>query len=350
MNLEKREYEQQKNESLKYWKDEDISLDPLNGKFIAIIGYGRQGRAQACNLKDSGLNVLVGLRKNSKSWDLAVSDGHKVTSIAEACKIANIVHVLLPDIKQAHVYSQDIFPYLSENKVISFSHGASIQWRWIEPPFNVDVILVAPKGPGQKVRESFSNGFGIPSLVAVYQNYSGYALDIALAISKGIGSSKAAVFLTDFKEETETDCFGEQVDLCGGVQGLITCSFETLVDAGYRPEIAYFECLYELKMIVDLVFEKGIAGMYEQVSETARYGGLSKSPLIIDTSTKKRMRQVLSDIQVGNFAKELTEVYKTKNEKYLHTLLKETRNHSIEKIGRQLRKIINTSSSSSNQN
>ncbi len=349
MDSEKGENKIKEIKGLEYWKDRDISLDPLVGKSIAIIGYGRQGRAQACNLKDSGLDVIIGLRTDSKSKDLAIADGHKVTSIAEACSKAEIVHVLIPDIEQGNIYSQDIAPYLSKNKVICFSHGASIHWRWIQPPSNVDVIMVAPKGPGQKVRELFTDGFGIPSLVAVYQDYSGNALNTALAISKGIGSSRAAVFLTDFKEETETDCFGEQVDLCGGVQGLVTSSFETLVNAGYRPEIAYFECLHELKMIVDLVSENGIAGMYEQVSETARYGGLTRSPLIIDSSTKTRMQEILNDIQSEKFAKELVEVNTTKEDDYFDKLVKETRNHPIEKIGNELRNILYGSPFSSKQ-
>ena len=340
MESEKRENKIKEKKGLEYWKDMDISLDPLYGKSIAIIGYGRQGRAQACNLKDSGLNVIIGLRKDSKSKDLAITDGHQVTSISEACNIVEIIHILIPDIEQGNIYNQDIVPYLSKNKVICFSHGASIHWRWITPPSNVDVIMVAPKGPGQKVRELFKDGFGIPSLIAVYHDYTRSALNIALAISKGIGSSRAGVFLTDFKEETETDCFGEQVDLCGGVQGLVTSSFETLVNAGYRPETAYFECLHELKLIVDLVYENGIAGMYEKVSETARYGGLTRSSLIIDNDTKTRMQKVLGDIQSEKFTKELVEMYATKEDTYLDKLVQETRNHPIEKIGNELRDIL----------
>lgn len=225
-------------------------------------------------------------------------------------------------------------------KVLCFSHGAAIHWKWIMPPSNVDVIMVSPKGPGQKVRDLFKEGFGVPSLISVYQDYTKKALDIALAISKGIGSSRPGVFMTDFKEETETDCFGEQVNLCGGIQGLILSSFETLVEAGYRPETAYFECLHELKLIVDLVYEKGLTGMYNKVSETARYGGLTRGPVIIGKDTKTKMQNVLKDIQSEKFAKEWSEIYAKEKKQSFDKLVKEIENHQIEKIGKELRDLM----------
>ncbi len=324
----------------RYWKDNDISLEPLKNKTIAVIGYGIQGRAQACNLKDSKINVIIGLHKESKSKEKALEDGHKVMDVPQACKSADVLHILVPDMQQGAIYKSGIEPLISENKVLCFSHGASIHWKWIVPPSNVDVIMVAPKGPGQKVRDLYKEGFGVPALVSVYQDYTKKALDIALAISKGIGSSKAGVFLTDFKEETESDCFGEQVDLCGGIQGLVTGSFETLVEAGYKPEIAYFECLHELKLIVDLIYEKGFAGMYNKVSETARYGGLTRASLIIDKDTKTKMKKVLKDIQSEKFAKEWTEIYSKEKGQSFDKLVKELENHPIEKIGKEVREII----------
>ncbi len=232
----------------KYFKDKDVTLDPIKNKLIAIIGYGIQGRAQACNLKDSGINVVVGLYQESKSKDIAINDGQKVMDVTQASKEADIIYLLVPDMKQGIVYKNNIKPYLSENKIICFSHGAAIHWKWIEPPSNIDVIMVAPKGPGHRVRELFKEGFGIPALVAVYQDRSDNAWNIALAIAKGIGSTRPGVIKTDFKEEVETDWFGEQVNLCGGVHSMITTAFETLVEAGYQPETAYFECLHELKI------------------------------------------------------------------------------------------------------
>jgi ketol-acid reductoisomerase len=325
---------------IRYWKDEDISLYPLSGKTIAVIGYGIQGRAQSCNLKDSKINVIIGLHEESKSKEKAIEDGHKVMDVSQACKIADIIHMLVPDMEQGAIYKKDVEPFISEDKVLCFSHGASIHWKWIMPPSNVDVIMVSPKGPGQKVRDLYKEGFGIPALISVYQDYTKKALDIALAISKGIGSSRAGVFFTDFKEETETDCFGEQVDLCGGIQGLVTSSFETLVEAGYKPEIAYFECLYELKLIVDLIYEEGLAGMYNKVSETARYGGLTRGPVIINNETKSRMQRILKDIQSEQFAKEWIGVYAKEKKQSFEKLVKEIENHQIEKTGKEVREII----------
>jgi ketol-acid reductoisomerase len=328
------------NKKTKYWKDKDISLDPLRNKTVAIIGYGIQGRAQSCNLKDSKINVIIGLHKESKSKEKAFEDGHKVMDVPQACKIADVIHILAPDMQHSAIYKKDIAPFISEGKVLSFSHGSSIHWKWIIPPSEVDVIMIAPKGPGQKVRELYKKGFGVPALVSVYQDYSNKSLEIALAISKAIGSSRAGVFLTDFKEETETDCFGEQVNLCGGIQRLVTSSFETLVEAGYTSEIAYFECLHELKLTVDLICEKGLVGMYNKVSETARYGGLTRGPVVINDDTKTRMKEVLKDIQSEDFAKEWAEIYAKEKRNSFNKLLKELDNHPIEKIGKEVRQII----------
>ncbi|HET9612707.1 MAG TPA: ketol-acid reductoisomerase, partial [Nitrososphaeraceae archaeon] len=261
------------------WHDNDINFDEVKKDRIAVIGYGIQGRAQANNMKDSGLDVFVGLRRDGKSWDLAAKEGHKVMTTAEATKEANIVHVLVPDMEQSTLYKAEIGPNLSEGSALCFSHGAAVHWKWIVPPSNIDVIMVAPKGPGQMVRELFLQGFGTPSLVAVERDYSTRAWGRVLGLAKAIGSSRPGLIRTTFKEEVETDWFGEQVDLCGGTHSLIINAFETLVEAGYQPEVAYFECLHELKLIVDLIHKYGITGMYNRVSETARYGGLTRGPV-----------------------------------------------------------------------
>lgn len=324
----------------KRWSDSEVQLGPIENKTIAVIGYGIQGRAQACNLKDSGINVIVGLHSESKSKDIAINDGQRVMSVPEASREADIIHILVPDMEQSRVYKNDIEPFLSENKVLCFSHGAAIHWKWIIPPTNVDVIMVAPKGPGQRVRELFQEGFGTPSLVAVYQDHSGKAWDTVLAISKGIGSTRPGVLKTDFKEEVETDWFGEQVDLCGGVHSMIMNAFETLVDAGYQPEIAYFECLHELKLIVDLIYSNGLTGMYNRVSETARYGGLTRGPRVIDQNTKKRMQEVLEEIQSGKFATEWIEIYGKEKKQSFQKYMEKIENHQIEKVGKDLRKMM----------
>jgi len=262
----------------KIWKDDDVSLDSIKNQTIAVIGYGIQGNAQSNNMKDSGLNVIIGLKEGGNSWKKAQNDGHKVMSVSQACKEADIIHVLIPDMVQSKIYKEEIEPNLSEGNALSFSHAASIYWKWIEAPSNVDVIMVAPKGPGSKVRETYLDGFGTPSIVAVNQDYTKKAWDRTLGMAKAIGSTKAGVIQTTFKEEVETDWFGEQADLCGGSASMIINAFETLVEAGYQPEIAYFEVLHELKLIVDMIQRYGIAGMYRRVSETARYGGLVKGP------------------------------------------------------------------------
>jgi len=291
-------------------------------------------------MKDSRISVVVGLRPGGKSWSKAEGDGHKVLPVSEAVQQADIIHILTPDMEQENVYKNDIAPYLKEGKALSFSHGAAIHWRWIEPPSSVDVFMVAPKGPGQRVRELYLEGFGTPSLVAVYQDHSKKALDRVLALAKSIGSTRPGVLETTFKEEVETDWFGEQVDLCGGVHHMITKAFETLVEAGYQPEIAYFECLHELKLIVDLIQKYGITGMYNRVSETARYGGLTRGKRIVDENCKRNMKEVLNEIQSGQFANEWVSNYNKDKKSAFEGLLKEVENHEIEKVGRELRRMM----------
>lgn len=269
---------------------------------------------------------------------MAKKDGHVVKEMAEVSKSAEVIHILVPDMEQSTVYENHIAPGLSTGKALCFSHGASIHWKWIRPPKDVDVIMVAPKGPGQRVRELFQDGFGTPSLVAVYQNHSGKAKEIVLALSKAIGSTRPGVIETTFKEEVETDWFGEQVDLCGGTHALIVSAFETLTDAGYQPEVAYYECLHELKLIVDLIHKYGITGMYNRVSETARYGGLTRGRRIINNDVKVNMKKVLQEIQSGDFANEWLDVYKKSGKSSFESLMKELTKHEIEKIGAEMRK------------
>ncbi|GBC75220.1 Ketol-acid reductoisomerase (NAD(+)) [archaeon HR06] len=324
----------------KIWYDSDVSLEPIKKEVIAVIGYGIQGRAQALNIKDSGLRVIVGLRRDGKSWDLALKDGQEVMEISEAAKKADIIHILTPDMVQAKVYKEFIEPNLREGKALGFSHGASIHWKWIVPPKNVDVIMVAPKGPGQRVRELFLEGLGTPALVAVYQDYTGKAWERVLGLAKAIGCTRAGVIETTFKEEVETDWFGEQVDLVGGVDRMIRNAFEVLVEAGYQPEVAYFECLHELKLIVDLIQRYGIPGMYRRVSETARYGGLTRGKRVIGEEAKERMREILKEIQSGKFAKEWLKVYEEEGQESFNKYLKELDEHKIEEVGRKLRRMI----------
>ncbi len=320
----------------KVYTDKDADLSVLKNKTLAVLGFGSQGHAHALNLKDSGLNVIIGLYEGSKSIPVAEEKGFKVFTTAEAVKQADVIFVALPDTKQAKAYEKDIAPNLTKGKTLLFSHGFAIHFKTVVPPKNVDVILVAPKGPGHIVRRQYVEGKGVPALIAVYQNPSGKAKKTALAWAKGIGGTRAGVIETTFKEETETDLFGEQTVLCGGASALIQAGYETLIEAGYQPEMAYFECLHELKLIVDLMNEAGISGMRFSISETAKWGDVSVGPKIIDASVKKRMKAALKDIQSGKFAKGWIAEYKGGYKKY-NALLKKGENHSIEKVGSRLR-------------
>ena len=323
----------------KIYSDKDATLDALKGKTAAVIGFGSQGHAHALNLKDSGVKVIVGLYPGSKSREVAKEKGFEVFDTAEAVKRADVIFVAVPDTKIAGVYNADIAPNLVKGKTLLFSHGFAIHFKTIEPPKNVDVILVAPKGPGHIVRRQYTEGKGVPALIAVYQNPSKQAKKTALAWAKGIGGTRAGVIETTFKEETETDLFGEQTVLCGGASALVQAGFETLVEAGYSPEMAYFECLHELKLIVDLMNEAGIAGMRFSISETAKWGDVSVGPKIIDAGVKKRMKTALKDIQTGKFAKNWIKEYEGGYKTY-KKLLADGEKHPIEKTGARLRSLM----------
>lgn len=284
--------------------EKDVDMNILKDKTIAVIGYGSQGMAQSRNMADSGLNVVVGLRKDGSSWERARNDGMNVLSVEGAAEEADIIHMLIPDEIQAKVYQESIKGGLEDGNTISFSHGYNIHFGYIKPPENVNITMIAPKGPGAMVRQTYLEGFGIPGLVAVERDYTGNALDMALAMGKGCGLTRAGILETSFKEETETDLFGEQAVLCGGVTELIKSGFETLVEAGYQPELAYFETCHELKLIVDLIYNKGFAGMWDNVSNTAEFGGLVRRERIITPEAKEEMKKILEEIQQGKFAQE----------------------------------------------
>jgi ketol-acid reductoisomerase len=320
-----------------YDKDADVGL--LKDKKVAVIGYGSQGHAHALNLKDSGVDVVVGLYKGSKSWERAEKDGFEVKEVDEAVSEADITMILIPDTVQPMVYYRKIAGNLKEGDMLMFAHGFNIHYNQIVPPDHVDVTMVAPKSPGHLVRRMYREGKGVPALVAVHQNYTGKALEYALAYAKAIGCTRAGVIETTFKEETETDLFGEQVDLCGGVSELIKATFETLVEAGYQPEVAYFEALHELKLIVDLIYEGGIYGMWYGVSETAKYGGMTRGKRIINGSVREEMRKILKEIQTGEFAREWI-LENQANRPVYNKLLEMEKNHPIEKVGRELRKMM----------
>ncbi|HEY3898807.1 MAG TPA: ketol-acid reductoisomerase [Chthoniobacter sp.] len=322
----------------KIYTDKDADLSIFKGKTLAVLGFGSQGHAHALNLKESGAKVIIGLYPGSKSIPVAKEKGFEVYETGEAVKKADVIFVALPDTKQAAAFEKDILPNLSKGKTLLFSHGFSIHFKTIVPPKNVNVIMVAPKGPGHIVRRQYTEGKGVPALIAVYQGGK-EAKKIALAWAKGVGGTRAGVIETDFKEETETDLFGEQTVLCGGCTALVQAGFEVLVEAGYSPEMAYFECLHELKLIVDLMNEKGIAGMRFSISETAKWGDVTVGPKIIDASVKKRMKAALKDIQTGKFAKEWVKEYKGGYKKY-NALLKAGEKHGIEKTGEKLRSLM----------
>jgi ketol-acid reductoisomerase len=323
----------------KVYSDNDADLNVLRGKTLAVLGFGSQGHAHALNLKDSGANVIIGLYEGSKSAPVARSHGFEVVSTAEAVRRADVIFVAIPDTKQPGVYERDIAPNLTPGKTLLFSHGFSIHFKTIVPPKGVNVILVAPKGPGHIVRRQFTEGKGVPALIGVYQDPGKNSKKIALAWAKGIGATRAGVIQTSFKEETETDLFGEQTVLCGGASALILAGYETLVEAGYQPEMAYFECLHELKLIVDLMNEAGISGMRFSISETAKWGDVSVGPKIIDASVKKRMKAALKDIQSGKFAKGWIDEYNGGYKKY-NALLKAGEKHEIERVGQRLRSLM----------
>jgi len=322
---------------VKIYFDKDASLDPLKNKTIAVVGYGSQGHAQAQNMRDSGLNVIIGVRPEGSSWKRAKNDGFKVYSISEAAEKADVIFMLIPDMVQPVVYEKEIEPHLSEGKTLDFAHGFNIHFKQIVPPENVDVIMVAPKSPGLRLRETYKEGFGVPALIAVYQDWSGNAKKTALAVAKALGCTKAGVIETTFKDETESDLIGEQTVLVGGLIELIKNGFEVLVENGYPPELAYFEACNEAKLIMDLIYQKGIIGMLRAVSDTAKYGGLTVGPKIIDEHVKENMRKAVKYVQNGGFAEEWLEEHRS-GEKRLKRLMKEIEEHPLEKVGRFIRK------------
>ena len=319
---------------------QDCDLNKLSGKTVAIIGYGSQGHAHALNLKDSGVDVIVGLYEGSKSWAKAEKAGLKVMTSAEAAKNADIIMILINDEKQAKLYKESIEPYMTEGKTLAFAHGFNIHFGCIKPPKNVNVIMIAPKGPGHTVRSEYLAGKGVPCLVAVEQDATGDALDIGLAYALGIGGARAGVLETTFRTETETDLFGEQAVLCGGVCALMQAGFETLTEAGYDPRNAYFECIHEMKLIVDLIYQSGFAGMRYSISNTAEYGDYITGPKIITEDTKKAMKKVLHDIQDGSFAKEfLLDMSEAGGQVHFGAMRKLASEHPSEIVGEEIRKL-----------
>ncbi|MGD1900546.1 MAG: ketol-acid reductoisomerase [Phormidesmis sp.] len=320
----------------KMYYDSDANLDLLNGKTVAIIGYGSQGHAHALNLKDSGVNVVVGLYEGSRSKPKAEAEGLTVKSVADAARAGDFIMILLPDEIQRSVYKESIEPNLSEGNVLAFAHGFNINFAQIVPPKTVDVVMAAPKGPGHLVRRTYEQGQGVPALFAVFQDASGQARDIAMAYAKGIGGTRAGILETTFREETETDLFGEQAVLCGGLSELIKAGFETLIEAGYQPELAYFECLHEVKLIVDLEVEGGLAKMRDSISNTAEYGDYTRGPRVITADTKAAMKQILKEIQTGQFAREFVLEAQSGNAGFNATRRIEAE-HPIEEVGKDLR-------------
>ena len=324
----------------KIYYQEDCNLSVLEGKKIAIIGYGSQGHAHALNLKESGCDVIIGLYEGSKSWKRAEEQGFQVYTAAEAAKLADIIMILINDELQADMYKKDIEPNLEEGNMLMFAHGFNIHYGCITPPANVDVTMIAPKGPGHTVRSEYQAGKGVPCLVAVQQDATGKALDKALAYALGIGGARAGVLETTFKTETETDLFGEQAVLCGGVCALMQAGFETLVEAGYDPRNAYFECIHEMKLIVDLIYQSGFTGMRYSISNTAEYGDYVTGPKIITEDTKKAMKKILADIQDGTFAKEfLLDMSPAGRQVHFKAMRRNAAEHMSEKVGEEVRKL-----------
>ena len=323
----------------KMFYEKDTNLGLLQGKKVAVIGFGSQGHAHALNLHESGVDVVVGLYEGSKSWDKVKEAGLEVATTAEAAKKADIIMILVPDEKQAKLYREEIAPYLEEGNALVFAHGFNIHFKQIVPPSNVDVFMIAPKGPGHMVRRTYTEGSGVPCLIAVEQDYSGKAKDLALAYANGIGGARAGVLETTFKDETETDLFGEQAVLCGGVTALIKAGFETLVEAGYAPENAYFECMHEMKLSVDLMYQGGMAAMRYSISDTAEYGDYVTGSRIITDETKKEMKQVLTEIQDGTFAKKWL-LENQVGRPTFNAMRRMEAEHPIEKVGKELREMM----------
>jgi ketol-acid reductoisomerase len=321
------------------FREEDANLEVLKGKTIVIVGYGNQGEAHALNLRDSGLKVIVAELPNSPAWQRAKEAGFEVGEAKEMVKKADVVMLLTPDTLQPRIWGEEIAPFIKDGSALGFAHGFNIHYNQIKPPSTIDVFMVAPKGPGRLVRRMFEEGKGVPSLVAVEQDATGSAWDIALAYAKGIGATRVGVIKTTFKEETETDLFGEQVVLCGGVTALIKAAWETLVEAGYQPEVAYFECLHELKLIVDLIYEGGIAYMRKSISDTAEYGDMTRGPRIIDELTREEMKQILKEIQTGEFAKEWI-LEGQAGMPMFNALRRIEAQHPLEEVGREMRKLM----------
>ncbi|MCK9209884.1 MAG: ketol-acid reductoisomerase [Ignavibacteriaceae bacterium] len=321
---------------MKVYYDSDASLDFLKDKKIAVLGFGSQGHAHSLNLKDSGMNVCVGLRQSSPRWEKAEALGLQVKTVSDASAWAEVIMLLLPDQNQKDIYDNDIVQHVTAGKTLAFGHGFNIHYKQIVPPADVNVMMIAPKGPGHLVRRTFTEGSGVPCLIAVYQDPSGKTKDLALAWAKGIGGTRAGVIETNFKNETETDLFGEQAVLCGGSAELIKAGFETLTEAGYPPELAYFECMHEMKLIVDLYYEGGLSRMNYSVSDTAEYGGMTRGPRIITQESKNEMKKILAEIQSGKFANEWLAEYKSGGPEF-EKLRKSNREHSIETVGAKLR-------------
>lgn len=321
----------------KMYYEKDAELNVLQGKTIAIIGYGSQGHAQAQNLRDSGLKVIIGLRPG-KSWKTAEKDGFEVVTVDEAAHRADVIQILMPDETQAKVYRDFIEPNIKKGAALMFSHGFNINFGQIVPTEDLDVLMIAPKSPGHLVRRTYVEGFGVPALIAVEQDATGKAHEIGLAYAKGIGSTRAGVIETTFREETETDLFGEQAVLCGGVSHLVKAGFETLIEAGYQPEIAYFECLHELKLIVDLMYEGGLERMRYSISNTAEYGDYVSGPRVVNEETKKEMKKVLDDIQRGVFARNF--ILEQTNGAFLTATRRKEAEHPLEQVGKELREMM----------
>jgi ketol-acid reductoisomerase len=323
---------------VRVYYDNDIDDSLIHKTPVAVVGYGIQGRAQALNLRDSGVEVFVGLRENGNSWRLAQTDGFQPLSIRDASAKGNMVMVLIPDPQQPDVFESEIEPTLSRGKALTFAHGYNIHFKDIIPPEDVDIVMVAPKSPGQRLRELYVNGFGVPALFAVHRNSTGNARELVLGLCKALGCSRAGVIETTFKDETESDLFGEQAVLVGGLMRLIVEGYETLVDAGYPPELAYYETCNEMKLIMDLVYQYGFVGMLRRVSDTAKFGGLTVGPKVIDSTVRRNMKRILKDIQRGRFAKAWTGDRK-KTAKQLETMMNRFEKHPIERVGKNIRKL-----------